>query len=81
MVMNMLLMKDVIQDGHPTLRLRAKEVELPLSKEVFKTIKEMAELVINSQDDELATKYELRPSVGLAAPQINISKKRKYDKP
>ncbi len=71
----MLLMKDVIQDGHPTLRLRAKDVELPLSKENFKIIKEMAELVINSQDDALAEQYKLRPSVGLAAPQINVSKK------
>lgn len=75
LVMKMLLMKDVIQDGHPTLRLRAKEVELPLTKEDFKTIKEMAELVVNSQDDELAAKYKLRPSVGIAAPQINVSKK------
>lgn len=74
-VIKMLLMKDVIQDGHPTLRLRAKEVEMPLSKEDFNTLKEMMELVENSQDDALAEQYELRPSVGLAAPQINISKK------
>lgn len=75
MVINMLLMKDVIQDGHPTLRLRAKEVELPLSDKDFNTLKDMMELVVNSQNDELAEKYNLRPSVGLAAPQINISKK------
>ena len=71
----MLLMKDVIQDGHPTLRKRAKEVPLPLSKEDFDTIKDMMELVENSQDDELVEKYDLRSAVGLAAPQINISKK------
>lgn len=71
----MLLMKDVIQDGHPTLRLRAKEVNLPLSDEDFNTLKDMMELVVNSQKEELAEKYNLRPSVGLAAPQINISKK------
>ena len=71
----MLLMKDIIQDGHPTLRKRAKEVPLPLSDEDFNTLKEMMELVVNSQDDELAEKYKLRPSVGLAAPQINIPKK------
>ncbi len=75
LVINMLLMKDVIQDGHPTLRKRAKEVELPLSNEDFNTLKSMMELVVNSQNDELAEKYMLRPSVGLAAPQINISKK------
>lgn len=71
----MLLMKDVIQDGHPTLRKRAKEVPLPLSKEDFNTLKDMMEMVENSQNDELIEKYELRSAVGLAAPQINISKK------
>lgn len=75
LVINMLLMKDVIQDGHPTLRKRAKEVELPLSNEDFDALKSMMELVVNSQNDELAEEYMLRPSVGLAAPQINISKK------
>ena len=71
----MLLMKDVIQDGHPTLRKRAKEVALPLSKEDLNTLREMMELVENSQVEALAEKYQLRPSVGLAAPQINLSKK------
>ncbi len=75
MVIIMLLMKDVIQDGHPTLRQRAKDVVLPLSQEDFFTLREMMELVENSQDDELVEQYDLRPSVGLAAPQINISKK------
>lgn len=74
-VIIMLLMKDVIQDGHPTLRLRAKDVKLPLSNEDLSTIREMMEMVENSQDDELMEKYDLRSAVGLAAPQINISKK------
>lgn len=71
----MLLMKDIIMDGHPTLRKRAKEVGLPLSKEDLNTLRDMMELVENSQDDALTEQYKLRPSVGLAAPQINISKK------
>jgi peptide deformylase len=71
----MLLMKDIIQEGHPTLRKRAVEVVLPLSDEDFNTLKEIMELVVNSQNDELAEQYKLRPSVGLAAPQINVSKK------
>jgi len=68
-------MKDIIQEGHPTLRKRAAEVALPLSNDDFNTLKDMMELVVNSQDDELAEQYKLRPSVGLAAPQINKSKK------
>jgi len=71
----MLLNKDIIMDGHPTLRLKAKPVDLPLSDEVFNTLKDMMEYIENSQDDELVEKYGLRSSVGLAAPQINKSLK------
>jgi len=74
-VINMILMKDIIQEGHPTLRKRAVEVSLPLNDEDFNTLKSMMEFVVNSQDDELAEKYDLRPGVGLAAPQIGVSKK------
>ncbi|CAM5232446.1 peptide deformylase [Bacillus safensis FO-36b] [Bacillus safensis subsp. safensis] len=35
----------------------------------------MIEFVKNSQDADIAEKYGLRPGVGLAAPQINISKR------
>lgn len=71
----MLTMKDVIREGHETLRLRAKEVELPLSNEDKETLKLMMEFLVNSQDPEISEEYELRPGVGLAAPQINISKR------
>ncbi|MGD9963950.1 MAG: peptide deformylase [Candidatus Izemoplasmatales bacterium] len=71
----MLLNKDIIMDGHPTLRLKAKEVELPLSEENLNILRSMMEYIENSQDDELVEKYGLRPSVGLAAPQINKSLK------
>jgi peptide deformylase len=33
------------------------------------------EYLINSQDPEIAQKYGLRPGIGLAAPQINVSKR------
>jgi len=68
-------MKDVIREGHPTLALKSKEVELPLSKEDKDTLKLMMEFLENGQNEEIAEKYELRPGVGLAAPQINISKR------
>ena len=32
-VQYMLTMKDIIRDGHPTLRQKAAELELPLTKE------------------------------------------------
>ncbi|KFZ26617.1 MAG: Peptide deformylase [Candidatus Izimaplasma bacterium HR2] len=71
----MLTMKDVIREGHPTLAMKAKDVELPLSTEDKKTLKLMMEFLENGQDPEIAEEYELRPGVGLAAPQINISKR------
>ena len=69
----MITMKDIIREGHPTLRLVAKELELPLSQEVIDMGHEMMEFLVNSQDPELGEKYELRAGVGLAAPQIDQS--------
>jgi peptide deformylase len=68
-------MKDVIREGHPTLRMVAKEVPLPASEEDKKILKEMIEFVINSQDPEIAARLHLRPGIGIAAPQINVSKR------
>ncbi|MGS0973051.1 MAG: peptide deformylase [Candidatus Izemoplasmataceae bacterium] len=71
----MLTMKDVVREGHPTLEARAEEVEIPLSSETKETLKQMMEFLVNSQNEEMIEKYDLRPGVGLAAPQINISKR------
>lgn len=71
----MILMKDIIREGHPTLRQRAEEVKFPLSTEDKKTAKELMEYVVNSQNDEMIEKYDLRPGVGIAAPQVNIAKR------
>lgn len=71
----MLTTDDIIKDGHPTLRKVANEVNLPLSNEDKETLEKMMEYVQNSQDPEVSAKYKLRPGIGLAAPQINISKR------
>ncbi|WP_332632261.1 peptide deformylase [Halalkalibacter flavus] len=71
----MLTMKDVVREGDPVLRKIAEEVSLPASEEDRKILQEMLDFVINSQDPEIAEKYELRPGVGIAAPQIGISKR------
>ncbi|AYC29102.1 peptide deformylase [Paenisporosarcina cavernae] len=71
----MILMKDIIREGHPTLREKAKEVVLPLSDEDKQLAHDLLEYVVNSQDDELAEKYDIRPGIGIAAPQINVSKR------
>jgi len=71
----MLTMKDVIREGHPTLEQRAENVQIPLDDETKETLKQMMEFLENSQNEEMVEKYDLRPGVGLAAPQINISKR------
>ncbi|WP_243524052.1 peptide deformylase [Bacillus pseudomycoides] len=71
----MLTMNDVIREGNPILRAVAEEVPLPASEEDLRTLKEMIELVINSQNPEMVEKYNLRPGIGIAAPQIGISKR------
>ncbi|MFD1705737.1 peptide deformylase [Siminovitchia sediminis] len=71
----MLLMKDIIRDGHPTLRKVAKEVSIPPAAEDIEILKSMEEFLINSQDPKISEKYGLRAGVGLAAPQINVSKR------
>lgn len=71
----MILMKDIIREGSPILKNKSTEVSLPLNSTDEKTIKDMIEYLVNSQDDALAEKYHLRPGVGLAAAQIGINKK------
>ena len=71
----MITMKDIIRDGHPTLREKAKELSFPLSNNDKETLRAMREFLINSQDEETAKRYGLRSGVGLAAPQINEPKR------
>src|SRR5690554_261777 len=71
----MILMDDIIREGHPTLTKKAKEVSLPLTITDKKLLKDMLEYVRNSVDPEISKKYDLRPSVGIAAPQLNVSKR------
>ncbi|AOV08399.1 peptide deformylase [Sporosarcina ureilytica] len=69
----MILMKDIVREGHPSLRKRAEEVRLPLTEQDRKLGENMLEYLKNSQDPELSEKYQLRPGIGLAAPQVNAS--------
>jgi peptide deformylase len=71
----MLTMQDIVREGDPVLRKVATAVSLPASEEDKQTLQKMLEFVINSQDPDIAEKYELRPGVGVAAPQIGISKR------
>lgn len=71
----MLTMEDIIRDGHPSLRAVAVEVPMPPSEEDKQVLKSLLEFVENSQNEEIASKFNLRAGVGLAAPQINVPKR------
>jgi peptide deformylase len=71
----MLTMDDVVKEGHPVLKEKAQEVTLPPTQEEINILKEMMQFLKNSQTPEIAEKYNLRPGVGIAAPQINVSKR------
>jgi peptide deformylase len=70
----MLLYTDVIDENHKNIRKKSVPVAFPLSPDDQKIADDLLEYVINSIDDEIAAEYELRASVGIAAPQINVLK-------
>ncbi|WP_161979124.1 peptide deformylase [Streptococcus sp. S784/96/1] len=68
-------MDDIIREGHPTLREKAAEVTLPLSDNDIILGEKMMQFLKNSQDPVMAEKMGLRGGVGLAAPQLDVSKR------
>lgn len=73
----MILYKDILKDENKEDILRAKaiDVEIPLSQEDINTLLDMNEYLTLGYNEKLAKKYDIRPGVGIAAPQIGISKK------
>ncbi len=67
--------KNVLPDTHEVLRQKAVEYTFPLTTEEKEELSGLLEYVKNSIDEELAQKYDLSPAVGLAAPQVGISKR------
>ncbi len=68
-------MKDILNEKEKVLHQKSEEVTFPLTKEDKQTIKDIIELLTNSQIPELAEKYNLRPGMGLAAIQLGIKKR------
>lgn len=71
----MLKTKDILDEKNKILRSVSNEVQFPLSEEDKKNIDLMVEYLTNSQIDELAAKYNLRPGMGMAAIQLGIKKR------
>lgn len=68
-------MSDIIREGNPTLRAKAAEVSFPLSDQDIILGEKMMQFLKHSQDPVMAEKLGLRGGVGLAAPQLDISKR------
>ena len=71
----MITMKDVIREGHPNLNKVSEPVKVPLSNEDKKLLVDLLNYVKHSTDEEMLEQYDLRPSVGIAAPQVNVLKR------
>lgn len=71
----MLRTKDILDEKDPRVRAKNTEVDFPLDDEYKNIIPEMLKHLRYSQIDKYAKKYELRPGMGLAAPQIGINKR------
>ena len=71
----MLLTKDIIDEKDKILRKKSKEVTFPLSGEDKENIRLMVEYLKNSQIDDIAAKYSLRPGMGMSAVQIGVLKR------
>jgi peptide deformylase len=57
--------REIVQDGHPTLRRVAKKVDL----------REIDEPLFQQLIDDMFETMYAAPGVGLAAPQVNVSKR------
>ena len=71
----MLRVKDILDESDKRLRMVSKEVVFPLTKKDRETIDLMLEYLHDSQNEELAQKYSLRPGMGLAAIQVGVNKR------
>ena len=66
---------DILDEKEKILRQVSEEVTFPLTKEDKKNIELMKQYLYDSQIEELAEKYDLRPGMGMSAVQIGVLKR------
>ena len=66
---------NILDEKDKHLRKISVDAKLPLKKEYRELIQRMIDELTYSQIDELATKYDLRPGMGLAFPQLGINER------
>ena len=75
MVINMYLSCNIVKEGTESLYEKSDKVRLPLSEDELTCIKGLYEYMIVSEVDDLTKKYNIRPGVGIAAPQVGVNKR------
>ena len=71
----MIKTSDILDEKNKHLRTKNVEVKFPLTEETKKLINDMLEHLYYSQIEEYSEKYDLRPGMGLAAPQLGINER------
>ena len=66
---------NILDEKDPHLRKISKEAKLPLNNEYKKIIDRIIKELRYSQIEELSEKYNLRPGMGLAFPQLGINER------
>lgn len=66
---------EILDEKDPVLRKVSDDVVFPLTKEEKKLIQQMIDHLTYSQIEEYEKKYDLRPGMGLAFPQLGINKR------
>ena len=66
---------DILDEKDKRLRKVSVDAKLPLSKEYKDIIKQIITELTYSQIEEYAEKYDLRPGMGLAFPQLGINER------
>lgn len=66
---------EIVDEKDPILRKTSKEVTFPLSNKEKKIIQQIIDHLTYSQIEEYEKKYDLRPGMGLAFPQLGINKR------
>ena len=66
---------DILDEKEKSLREVSKDVIFPLTKDEKKLIQRIIDELTYSQIEEYSKKYDLRPGMGLAFPQLGINKR------
>jgi len=66
---------DILDEKDKRLRVISKDAKLPLSKEYKDIIERIITELTYSQIEEYEKKYDLRPGMGLAFPQLGINER------